>query len=104
MSAEFSPTDIITHYARRTEVNWGRGEGIRIIAESLEEREPATAKALLSIAEEIISECETTCEELTSLLVAISHGAVPSMPPATQLFAPHLREPKNWTASAHSDS
>lgn len=60
--------ETILHFCHRTEVAWGRGEILRMIAESIEAKDAATARALVAISDEIIAECEASIEYLEALI------------------------------------
>lgn len=63
-----SSKDTILHFCHRTEIAWGRGEILRMVAESIEAKDAPTARALMALSEEIVAECEASMAYLEALM------------------------------------
>ena len=80
MGQQLPPIDNATvlHFCRRTEIAWGRGEILRMVAESIEAKDAPTARALLAISDEIIAECEASLAYLETLIAPTPHCTPPT--------------------------
>lgn len=76
MGQQLPPIDNATvlHFCRRTEIAWGRGELLRMVAESIEAKDAPTARAILAISDEIIAECEASLAYLEALIAPAPHS------------------------------